>query len=52
MESTAVTGERNEMVIAPFFNLDICAGVSGCTDKTTSASLSTSLLAIDAPALT
>ena len=29
IESTAVTVERNEIVAAPFFNVAICAGVSG-----------------------
>ena len=51
MESVAVTGDKNEIVIAPFLSEDICAGVSGETLRTTSASLSTSPFTTDAPAL-
>ena len=50
MESTAVTGDKKEIVIAPFFKVDICFGVNGCTDKTTSASGSASPCLIVAPA--
>ncbi|CAB4371929.1 unannotated protein [freshwater metagenome] len=47
----AVTGDKNEIVTAPFLSDDICAGVSGETLSTTSASLSTSPLTIEAPVL-
>ena len=42
IESTAVTGDKKEIVIAPFFKVAICCGVNGCTDRTTSASAKTS----------
>ena len=50
MESTAVTGDRKEIVTAPFFRLPICAGVSEVTERTTSASLMTLPLFTVAPA--
>jgi hypothetical protein len=50
IESAAVVGERNEIVTAPFFNDDICDGVRGCTERTTSAPLRTSPFTTVAPA--
>ena len=29
IESTAVTGDKNEIVMAPFFKVAICLGVNG-----------------------
>lgn len=52
IESMAVTGERKLIVTAPFFTVAIWAGVKGCTERTASALLRTSRLAIVAPALT
>ncbi|CAB4802815.1 unannotated protein [freshwater metagenome] len=51
MQSWAVVMGKKEIVIAPFFKVAICAGVSGCTESTTSASLSTSPATTRAPAL-
>jgi ATP-binding protein involved in chromosome partitioning len=50
LQSVPVTGERKEIVTAPFFRLPICAGVSEVTERTTSASLITLPLLTVAPA--
>ena len=50
IESTPVTGDKNEIVTAPFFKDEICAGVSEVTERTTSASLMTLPLLTVAPA--
>ena len=50
IESAAVVGDRNEIVMAPFFNDFIASGASGWTERTTSAELVTSPLVTVAPA--
>ena len=50
IESTAVTVDRNEIVIAPLFKVAICAALSGWTESTMSAELMTSPLTTVAPA--
>ena len=50
IESVAVTGDKKEIVTAPFFKVPICAGVREVTERTTSAPLMTSPLLTVAPA--
>ncbi|CAB4694260.1 unannotated protein [freshwater metagenome] len=51
MESIEPVGDKNEIVIAPFLSVFICAGVNGCTERTTSAPVNTSPDLTSAPAV-